>query len=99
MVIVPKKTGDPDNLFSPRMCVDYRDLNFKTKKDSHPLPLIKDILTRIRGKYFTSIDLFSGYYQILIDPGLIEKTAFITYHGQWEYTHMLFKLYNASLTF
>lgn len=99
VVLVPKKTGDPENPFSPRLCIDYRELNRKTKKDAHPIPLIEDILIQMKGKYFSSIDLFSGYHQIPMDPNSIEKTAFVTYEGQWEYTRMPFGLCNAPPTF
>ena len=99
VVVVPKKTGDPENPFSPRLCVDYRKLNEVTKKDAHPIPNIDDILIQLKGKYFSSMDLFSGYHQIPMDPASIEKTAFVTFDGQWEYTRMPFGLCNAPPTF
>src|SRR4051812_13742969 len=68
IVIVPKKTGDPENPFSPRMCVDYRKLNKVTKKDAYPIPLIKTILDEVKGNYFSTFDLYSGYNQIPMHP-------------------------------
>lgn len=51
-----------------RMCVDYRELNKKTMLDKYPLPRIDDQLDQLHGNiYFTSLDLFSGYYQVPIN--------------------------------
>ena len=59
LVIVLKKDG------SKRLCVDFRKLNEITKKNSYPLPLIDDILSLLgKAKYFTSLDLKSGYWQV-----------------------------------
>ena len=56
IVIVDKKDG------SKRFCVDFRKLNQITKPNSYPLPLIDDILALLgKAKYFTSLDLKSGY--------------------------------------
>ena len=62
VVIVDKK--DSTN----RFCVDFRKLNQVTKKNSYPLPLIDDILAMLgKAKFFTSLDLKSGYWQVLMD--------------------------------
>jgi len=62
-----------------RICVDYRSLNRITKKDAHPLPRIDESLLRFHGmKYFTHIDLRSGYWQIMLDYMSRQKTAFST---------------------
>jgi len=71
-LIVKKKNG------SARLCVDYRELNSNTVADKFPLPLISDQIARLRGaKYFTSLDMASGYYQIPMHPESIEYTAFV----------------------
>jgi hypothetical protein len=72
--------GKPDGTW--RFCVDYRKLNSVTKKDVYPLPHINDILDALQGAcFFTSLDLFSDYWQIAMSPEDQEKTAFITKFG------------------
>ncbi|XP_045539290.1 uncharacterized protein LOC123722212 [Papilio machaon] len=94
IVLVKKKTGEK------RLCVDYRALNRKTKKDHYPLPRIEDQLDLLSGnKLFTSLDLASGYYQIPIDEKSRLKTAFVTPDGQFEYNRMPFGLVNAPAVF
>src|SRR5436189_3403049 len=83
-----------------RFCVDYRKLNNVTKKDRYPLPLINEIIDRLGGsKWFTSIDLASGYWQVEVVEEDKEKIAFITKYGLFEYNVMPFGLCNAPATF
>ena len=83
-----------------RLCVDYRGLNAATRKDAFPLPRIDDILARLGGaKIFSTLDLASGYWQVLVDPAHRHKTAFITPFGLFEWNVMPFGLCNAPLTF
>ncbi len=87
IVLVGKKDG------TQRMCVDYRKLNAITRKDTFPLPLISEILDSLDGaKYFSSFDVTSGYHHVKVAPEDIEKTAFTTFEGTYEYLRLPFGL-------
>ena len=74
--MVDKKDG------SKRFCVDFRKLNKITKPISYPLPVIDDILARLeKAKYFTTLDLKSEYWQVLMGERDREKTAFACHRG------------------
>jgi hypothetical protein len=80
--------------------VDYRALNAITIKDRHPLPLISELLDRVRrARLFTKIDLRNAYQLVRIAPGEEWKTAFRTRYGHFEYLVMPFGLTNAPATF
>ena len=94
VVLVPKKDG------SLRFCVDYRRLNALTKKDVYPLPRLDDIVDILGDvKYFTMLDLASGYWQVKLDDDARPKTAFTTHQGLFEFVSMPFGLCNAPVTF
>ena len=83
-----------------RFFVDYRQLNLHTYKDSYPLPRIETCLDSLGGsKFFSSLDLRSGYWQAAIDPGSADKTAFVTRRGTFRFKVFSFGLTNAPALF
>lgn len=99
MWIVPKKI-DASGEKKFRMVIDYRKLNAITIADKYPLPEINEVLAQLgRSKYFTVLDLKSGFHQIPLRPKDIEKTAFSINNGKYEFTRLPFGLKNAPAIF
>ena len=92
--MVTKKDG------SIRFCIDYRKLNGVTKKNLYPLPRIDETLDSLGGnQWFCTLDLQSGYWQVGMHPKDVEKTAFSSHIGLFQYNVMPFGLCNAPATF
>ena len=93
-------------LFAPkpggklRLCVGYRYLNENTVKNTYPLPRIDTLLDKLKGhRYFSALDLASGYHQIKLSETAQPKTAFRTPDGLYQWTVMPFGLTNAPSVF
>lgn len=85
---------------SIRFCVDYRKLNSVTIKDAYPLPKIGEALDTLAGaKYFCTLDLASGYWQVKMADKHKHLTAFNSHIGLYQFKVMSFGLCNASQTF
>ena len=94
IVVVPKGYG------GKRLCVDYRTLNAITRTYVRPMPRVEDIFSKLgKAKFFTTLDLRSGYHHIALDKDAIKKTAFVTPFGKYEYLQVPFGLAQAPAYF
>ena len=93
-MVVRKKNGDV------RLCIDYRKLNLQTIKDAYALPNLEETFSALTGsKWFSVLDLKSGYYQIEVEEADKPKTAFVCPLGFWEFNRMPQGITNAPSTF
>lgn len=90
IVLVRKKNGEL------RMCVDYRDVNKRVVKERYPLPIIQDQINALcHAKYFTTLDMKSGFYQMRIEESSKHITAFVTPDGHYEFNRVPFGYVNS----
>lgn len=94
VLVKKKKTGEY------RFCIDFRKLNLRTVKYNWPLPVIDDILASLgEARYFSCMDLRSGYWQVGIEEKDKDKTAFACHKGIYRFEVMPFGLTNAPSVF
>lgn len=94
VLFVPKKNG------KLRMCVDFRALNRITVKNRWPLPRIDELLDKLKhARFFSKLDLASGYHQMRINDADQHKTAFIAAGQQFAWRVLPFGLSNAPSQF
>lgn len=94
-IVLVKKKDNTD-----RLCVDYRELNSNTVPERYPLPRIEEQIDQLAGaNFFSSLDMAAGFHQIPVHPDSVQKTAFVTNEGQYEYLAMPFGLRNAPSVF
>lgn len=91
VILVPKKSINGEKKW--RMCIDFRQINKKLQPDKFPLPRIDDILDGLgRAKYFSVLDLYSGFFQILLDENSRDITSFSTDNAAFRYRVLPFGL-------
>ena len=94
LVPVPKKDG------GLRLCLDFRALNATIRDDKFPLPNIQSILQKLgKSSLFSCLDMRMGYHQVPLHPDSMEKTAFSSPEGHWEFTSLPFGLKDAPACF
>ncbi|GFS80612.1 retrovirus-related Pol polyprotein from transposon 297 [Trichonephila clavipes] len=101
-VVLTRKNNDlpPDSPDAYRFAIDYPELNAVTKYPRYPLPVIDDLITNISYTgIISTLDLKSGYFQLVISPKDIEKTAFLTRNGTFAFLRMSFGLSGAAPNF
>ena len=94
IVVATRKNG------KKRLCVDYRKVNCITKKDAYPLPRIDEMMDALgEARWFSSTDLTNGFWQVGMHPDSVQKTAFISREGLFEFNVMPFGVCNGPATF
>ena len=98
--VVNKKGLDENGQQKRRLVIDFRKLNSKTISDRYPIPNISTILSNLgSAKYFTTLDLKSGFHQVQLSEKDREKTAFSVNNGKYEFCRLPFGLKNAPSIF
>ena len=91
LLLVRKPDASSENGMKERVCASFVKLNSLTRKDSYPLPNIQHIFDSIgKSEWYTTMDLLSGFWQVMIKPEHRHKTAVITARGLYEYAVMAF---------
>jgi len=99
LLVVPKKV-DTSGEQKYRVVVDFRKLNDLTVGDAFPMPDVNTILDRLgKARYFSCLDMASGYHQVPMRPEDRAKTGFSTEKGHYEFHRMCFGLKGAPATF
>lgn len=94
MFLVDKPDG------SKRMVIDYRALNAATSRNRYPLPRVDELFDQLQGaRYFSKLDLRTGYWQIRVAAEDVPKTAFTSRHGHFEWLVLPMGLTNAPAEF
>ena len=94
-MVLPDSTGQEKD-GTTRFCVDYRKVNEVTRKDAYPLPRVDDTLDTLAGsKFFSTLDLTTGYWQVEVAPEDQPTTVFTTPEGLYQFKVMPFGLCNA----
>jgi len=98
--VVDKKGTDEMGNKNMRLVIDFRKLNERTVSDKYSMPNISMILGNLgNAKYFTTLDLMSGYHQIMLAECDREKTSFSVNGGKYEFRRLPLGLKNAASIF
>jgi len=93
LLLVPKKSLPNSENKKWRLVIDYRQINKKLLSDKFPLPRIDDILDQLgRAKYFSCLDLMSGFHQMELEKSSRDITSFSTNNGSYRFTRLPFGL-------
>ena len=97
--LVPRKL-DQSGQKRWRLVMDFRKLNSHTTQDNYPLPSIEEILCLLgQAKYMSAFDMSNGFHAIKVAAEDIEKTAFSTHKGHWEWVRLPMGLINSPATY
>jgi len=99
-ILFVRKKPNAEGKVELRMCIDYRSLNSKTVRDQYPLPLISELLNTASGhKFYSSLDLRSGYHQMLMEEESRSLTSFVTKYGTYQFNVLPFGVANGPPAF